>query len=94
MRKSIHVFSPVGVPNNLLGELAVRPSSLENLRIGLLDNGKEFSDGVLESLAELLRIRFPNSEQKFWRKGYPAKLAPFLKEMAAETDVAISGVGH
>ena len=49
---------------------------------------------VLESLAESLRVRFPNAQQKIWRKGYPAKLAPFLKEMAAESDVAISGVGH
>jgi hypothetical protein len=94
MTKSIQIFSPAGEPNNSLGRLAARPGSLERLRIGLLDNGKEFSDVVLASLAESLRVRFPNAQQKFWRKGYPAKLAPFLKEMAAETDVAISGVGH
>ena len=94
MTKSIQILSPIGAPNNPLGTLAARPDGLEYLRIGLLDNGKEFSDVVLESLAESLRRHFPNSQQKFWRKGYPAKLAPFLKEMAAETDVAISGVGH
>jgi hypothetical protein len=94
MTKSIQIFSPVGDPNNPVGRLAARPDSLERRRIGLLDNGKEFSDVVLESLAESLRVRFPNAQQKIWRKGYPAKLAPFLKEMAAESDVAISGVGH
>ena len=94
MTRSVQVFSPIGAPNHPLCELARRPTSLERLRIGLLDNGKEFSDIVLESLAESLRIGSPNSELKFWAKGYPAKLAPFLKEMAAETDVAISGVGH
>jgi len=94
MTKSIQIFSPVGEPHNPVGRLAARPESLDRLRIGLLDNGKEFSAAVLESLAESLRVRFPTAQRKFWRKGYPAKLAPFLKEMAAETDVAISGVGH
>jgi hypothetical protein len=73
---------------------AERPKSLSGLRVGLLDNGKEFSDVVLEALAEILRRDHGVTNIKFWRKGFPAKGAPFIKEMAAETDVAISGVGH
>jgi hypothetical protein len=49
---------------------------------------------VLESLAEVLRSDYGVTNIKFWRKGFPAKGAPFIAEMAAETDVAISGVGH
>jgi hypothetical protein len=73
---------------------ADRPKSLAGLRIGLLDNGKEFSDVVLDALAEILRRDHGVTNIKFWRKGFPAKGAPFIAEMAAETDVAISGVGH
>ncbi|HEV3483513.1 MAG TPA: hypothetical protein VGR97_14440 [Candidatus Acidoferrales bacterium] len=94
MNKGIQVLSPVGESNSPTGKLAERPKSLESLRIGLLDNGKEFSDLVFNGLAEILQERFKTSILRFWRKGYPAKLAPFLPEMAGETDVAISGVGH
>lgn len=94
MNKTIQILSPVGELNSPMGTLAERPKSLEGLRIGLLDNGKEFSDLVLGGLAEILQNHFKTSIQRFWRKGYPAKLAPFLSEMAGETDVAISGVGH
>ena len=78
----------------MLFRSAERPGSLAGLRVGLLDNGKEFSDLVLEALAEALRREHGVAGIKFWRKGFPAKGAPFIAEMAAETDVAISGVGH
>lgn len=94
MDSSVKLFTPLGEPNNPRSELAQRPLSLVGLRVGLLDNGKEFSDIVLESLGEILKDDFQVSEIRFWRKGYPAKLAPFLDEMARESDIAISGVGH
>src|SRR5262249_58924188 len=68
--------------------------SLKALLIGITDNGKEFSDVVLQALAEALRRDHGVTKIKFWRKGFPAKGAPFIDKMAAETDVAISGVGH
>jgi hypothetical protein len=88
------VMLPTGAPATIAMSPAERPQSLHGLRIGLLDNGKEFSDAVLESLAEVLRSDYGVTNIKFWRKGFPAKGAPFIAEMAAETDVAISGVGH
>jgi hypothetical protein len=88
------VVLPTSAPDTAAMKPAQRPKSLKGLRIGLLDNGKEFSDVVLESLAEVLRRDYEVTNIKFWRKGFPAKGAPFIDEMAAETDVAISGVGH
>jgi hypothetical protein len=88
------VMLPTGAPATSAMRPAERPKSLEGLRIGLLDNGKEFSDVVLEALADALRRDHGVTRIKFWRKGFPAKGAPFIAEMAAETDVAISGVGH
>jgi hypothetical protein len=88
------VYAPTGAPQSAAIAAVERPKSLKDLRIGLLDNGKEFSDVVLEALAEVLKRDYGITKIKFWRKGFPAKGAPFIEEMAAETDVAISGVGH
>jgi len=88
------VLLPTGAPATAAINPAERPSSLKGLRIALLDNGKEFSDIVLDGLAEALRRDYGATNIKFWRKGFPAKGAPFIEEMAAETDLAISGVGH
>ena len=74
--------------------LAARPDSLKGLRIGLLDNGKEFSNIVLEGLGSGLESQDDAGEIIFWRKGFPSKIAPFIEEMASDVDVAISGVGH
>jgi hypothetical protein len=88
------VMLPTGAPATAAMRPAARPKSLQGLRVALLDNGKEFSDVVLDALAEILRRDHGVTNIKFWRKGFPAKGAPFIAEMAAETDVAISGVGH
>jgi hypothetical protein len=88
------VLVPTGARSAAALKPAERPKSLAGLRIGLLDNGKEFSDVVLAELAETLRRDHHATHIKFWRKGFPAKGAPFIEEMAAETDVAVSGVGH
>ena len=74
--------------------LAARPESLKGLRVGLLDNGKEFSDLVVAGLGDVLRRDFGAGDVVFWRKGFPSKAAPFIPEMAPAYDVAVSGVGH
>ncbi len=88
------VLMPTGAQQ--VGSIATvpRPASLRGLRVALLDNGKEFSDIVLDGLAQALARDYEVTNIKFWRKGFPAKGAPFIAEMAAEFDVAISGVGH
>lgn len=88
------IHLPIDTPEYERTPLVRRPASLAGLRIGLLDNGKEFSDVVLEQLAEDLKTTYGVGEIVFWRKGFPAKGAPFIAEMAASCDVAVSGVGH
>src|SRR5215471_18909814 len=88
------VLLPTGASATAVMSPAQRPKTLQGLRVGVIDNGKEFSDQVLEALVEALRRDHGVTTIKFWRKGFPAKGAPFIDEMAAETDVAISGVGH
>jgi hypothetical protein len=94
MANSTTVLVPTGASE--IGSIPTvqRPRSLNGLRVALLDNGKEFSDIVLDALATTLKSDYGVTDIKFWRKGFPAKGAPFIDEMAAESDVAVSGVGH
>jgi hypothetical protein len=94
MTNSTTVLVPTGAPEIGSIPAAQRPRSLKGLRVALLDNGKEFSDVVLDALAATLKSDYGVTDIKFWRKGFPAKGAPFIDEMAAESDVAVSGVGH
>jgi hypothetical protein len=90
----IQVHIPIDVRDVPPMALAPRKSSLNGLRIGLLDNGKEFTDLVMEGLAEALEAENGVKEVVFWRKGFPSKAAPFIEQMASAVDVAVSGVGH
>ena len=90
----IQVHIPIDVRDVPPMALAPRKSSLSGLRIGLLDNGKEFTDLVMEGLAEALEAESGVEEVVFWRKGFPSKAAPFIEQMASSVDVAVSGVGH
>ena len=94
MANSTTVLVPTGASEIGSIPTAQRPRSLNGLRVALLDNGKEFSDIVLDALAMTLKSDYGVTDIKFWRKGFPAKGAPFIAEMAAESDVAVSGVGH
>src|ERR1700689_1285650 len=94
MANSTTVLVPTGAPEIGSIPTAQRPRSLTGLRVALLDNGKEFSDIVLDALATTLKSDYGVTDVKFWRKGFPAKGAPFIDEMAAQSDVAVSGVGH
>jgi hypothetical protein len=94
MADTMTVLIPTGAPQTGSIPTAPRPKSLKGVRVALLDNGKEFSDVVLDAVAETLKRDHGVTDIKFWRKGFPAKGAPFIEEMAAESDVAISGVGH
>ena len=89
MPDTLTVLMPTGAQQTGAITTAPRPESLLGLRVALLDNGKEFSDIVLDGLAQALAREFAVASIKFWRKGFPAKGALFIAEMAAESDVAI-----
>jgi hypothetical protein len=90
----IWVHLPVDERNVPPQPLAPRPKSLQGLKVGLLENGKEFSQEVHEGLEEVLKRDYGVADLRFWHKGFPAKAAPFVDEIASECDAAISGVGH
>lgn len=90
----VDVYVPTGETDAAAKKLAGRPASLKGAHIAILDNGKEYADQVLEAIAEALKRDHGVADVTFWRKGYPAKGAPFLKEIAASCDAVITGVGH
>lgn len=53
----IHVHDPRGTRKLNVAPVAARPPSLAGLSIGILDNGKENADALLERTAGALRER-------------------------------------
>jgi hypothetical protein len=90
----IKILIPTGAIDAAPQRLATRLTTLKGARIALLDNCKEFADLVLKGVAEIIEREYEVKELRFWRKGYPAKGAPFIKELAASCDAVINGVGH
>jgi hypothetical protein len=91
---SIFVYRPVGIPATTPKKLAPRLRDVRGVRLGVLDNCKEFADHVVGAVAEVLERDHGVREVTIWRKGYPAKPAPFLADMASKCDAVVNGVGH
>lgn len=90
----IDVFTPGGAVAAEPRRLAARLERIAGARIALLDNGKEFSDRVLAGVADRLQHQCGAAEIRIWKKGFPAKGAPFISELAQSCDAVITGVGH
>jgi hypothetical protein len=88
------VCTPTGEPDAPPKQLAPRLQSLRGARIALLDNGKEFSDDVINAIGTVLKHELGVKEVRVWDKQFPAKGAPFIAELAASCDAVITGVGH
>ena len=85
---------PIGAVDTQSKTLAPRLKSIRGARIGILDNCKEFADIVLRGVAELLEREHGVAEVRFWQKSYLGIPSPYAKEMAAQCDAVINGVGH
>ena len=89
----LSVYVPIGAVATQSKKLAPRLTSLRGIRIGILDNCKEFADVVLRGIAEVLE-REHGAKVKFWQKSYLGIPSPYAQEMATECDAVINGVGH
>ena len=90
----VSVLLPNGVADIAEKKLAPRLKTLAGIRIGILDNNKEFADLVLTGVAAMLQREYSLRELRVWRKSYLGIPAPFTVEMAAGCDAVINGVGH
>ena len=71
-----------------------RPATLEGQRLGVLINGKEYSEQVLRRVTANLTEQVDVAEVVWWNKRFPAVPCPFVEEMADRIDLVINGVGH
>ena len=90
----ITVCVPTGEADTAIGKLAPRLETVRGARIGILDNCKEFTDLVLAGVAEVLTRDHGVASVTFWRKDYLGVASPFSREMAAQCDAVVNGVGH
>ena len=90
----VSVYLPAGEVDTQSQTLAPRLKSLRGARIGILDNCKEFADIVLRGVAEALRREFGVEHVTVWQKSYLGIASPYAREMAAQCDAVINGVGH
>ena len=71
MASTTTVLVPTGAPEIGSIPIAQRPKSLKGLRVALLDNGKEFSDIVLDALATTLKKRLRRHRHQILAQGFP-----------------------
>jgi len=71
-----------------------RLESLEGLRLGVLINGKEYSEQVLHRVTANLTEQFDVAEVVWWNKRFPAVPCPFIEEIVGRVDLVVNGVGH
>jgi hypothetical protein len=75
--------------------LAPRPTDLNGVKIGLLENGKQNARLLLEDVAAVLRDRYGAGEATLRRKEIFSQPAPpeLVQELSAQADVVVVGVG-
>jgi hypothetical protein len=75
--------------------LATRPANLTDVRVGLLENGKQNARLLLEDVASILRERYGAGEATLLRKENFAQPASpqLVDELSAASDVVVIGVG-
>ncbi len=93
---SLQVVNPVANGTATEASVNARPSTLEGATLGVLINGKEYSDQVLRRISDWLKRTQGLREVLFWDKHFPAQPAPerFLDEIRSQCTVAVTGVGH
>jgi hypothetical protein len=89
---SFVVHDPRGARAASAPSLAKRPAQLANLRLGVLDNGKEQADLLLARAAQLLSE--DGIEAHFDSKPSFSRVAPAdVIERLSNYDIAITGLG-
>jgi hypothetical protein len=91
----VKVVNPVAVPTGGSPvSLPPRPGSLSGQVLGVVINGKEYSDVILRRIVQRLQDKYEFKDVVWWDKKFPTKAAPFLEEVAAKSTIVLNGVGH
>jgi len=72
-----------------------RPTALEGLRVGLIENTKFNSDRLLQKMGDIMKAEYGIAEWRMFRKhnaGVPAH-QEIIDELKASCDVMVAGIG-
>ena len=93
--KNLAIFDPTAEPTKISIDFVPRPSSLKNLRIGLVENKKYNSDKLLLKIAAILEKEY-DAESHIIRGKRTASLPveeEIVDELSSSCDVVIAGIG-
>ncbi len=93
--EKLPIFDPTTPPKEQTIAFVPRPSSLRNLRLGLIENTKFNSDKLLLKIAAVLEKEYGAKNHILRSKqsaGVPVEEA-VIREMADRCDVVIAGIG-
>jgi hypothetical protein len=89
---SVTILDPVGSASTETFPMALRPESLDGLRLGCLHNSKPGGEVLLSTIAAQLQIDYKIKSVVWRRKQFPSSGATFLSRMATECDVIIAAL--
>lgn len=89
----IEVLDPRGVPVSTENELAERPPSLNEVRLGILSNSKPNGDLLLRTLQHELQQRFHFTEVLYRSKETSTPAPVDVMDDLAQCDVILNAVG-
>ena len=92
---NLKIFDPTTTSKEEKIDFVPRPTSLRNLRIGLVDNTKYNSDKLLIKIAAILEKDYGAKNHITRRKstsGVPAH-EEIINEFVSDCDVVIAGIG-
>jgi hypothetical protein len=89
----MEVLDPRGVPLSSDNELAERPPSLNEVRLGILSNSKPNGDLLLRTIQDDLEQRFHFTEIIYRNKGVSIPAPAEVLEELAQCDVVLNALG-
>jgi hypothetical protein len=99
----VQIVNPAGQAPGQNNQFARRPRRLDNLRLGLLDNGKQNADVMVKEVGRIIGTRVPLASATYVPRLRPgmdlearAKFGAFdnvLENLVETCDVVVAGVG-
>ena len=91
----IQVYDPRGVVGAQGKAIAARVSSLEGLRLGILDNTKWNANKLLRELREQLKAAHPLAGVHYYRKQSFSRFADpaLIEQIRKENDIVVTAIG-
>ena len=89
----LEILDPRGVPVTDENELAERPPSMNEVRLGILSNSKPNGDLLLQTVRQHLEARFHFTEIIYRNKNTSSPAPPEVMDALAQCDVVVNAIG-